>query len=49
MLRYQGADKGSAFNNFVVKMAQTGKVGVVLLDEIEKAKKDVIHALYQVK
>eukprot|EP00931_Biecheleriopsis_adriatica_P106493 TRINITY_DN80930_c0_g1_i1.p1 TRINITY_DN80930_c0_g1~~TRINITY_DN80930_c0_g1_i1.p1 ORF type:complete len:730 (-),score=148.10 TRINITY_DN80930_c0_g1_i1:42-2183(-) len=45
---YQGAQKGSAFNNFIVRMAQTDKVGVVLLDEIEKAKQDVIHALYQV-
>jgi len=45
---YQGAQKGSAFNNFIVRMSQTDKVGVVLLDEIEKARQDVIHALYQV-
>lgn len=46
---YRGSYQGSALNNFVVRIAQDpGKFGVVLLDEIEKADKTVIHALYQV-
>lgn len=45
---YQGAKQGSALNNFVLKMSRTDQVGVVLMDEIEKADQGVIHALYQV-
>jgi ATP-dependent Clp protease ATP-binding subunit ClpA len=46
---YRGSYQGSALNNFVVRIAQdSGTFGVVLLDEIEKADKTVIHALYQV-
>ncbi|CAB9498151.1 protein ClpB [Seminavis robusta] len=46
---YQGAQQGSALNNFVLKMSlEPQAVGIVLLDEIEKASQGVIHALYQV-
>lgn len=46
---YQGAQQGSALNNFVLKMSlEPQAVGIVLLDEIEKANQGVIHALYQV-
>lgn len=46
---YQGAHSGSALNNFVVMMSSKPKnVGVVLLDEIEKADKSVVKGLYQV-
>ena len=46
---YQGAQQGSALNNFVLRMSMEPQaVGIVLLDEIEKAGRDVIHALYQV-
>lgn len=46
---YQGAQQGSALNNFVLKMSLEPKaIGIVLLDEIEKSSRDVIHALYQV-
>mmetsp|Transcript_46033 Transcript_46033/g.112405 ORF Transcript_46033/g.112405 Transcript_46033/m.112405 type:complete len:659 (+) Transcript_46033:559-2535(+) len=46
---YQGARHGSALNNFVLKMSMEPQaIGIVLLDEIEKASQDVIHALYQV-
>lgn len=46
---YQGAYRGSALNNFVLKMSQQSQaIGIVLLDEIEKAEQNVIHALYQV-
>lgn len=46
---YQGAYEGSALNNFVLRMSsEPGALGIVLLDEIEKASQDVIHGLYQV-
>jgi ATP-dependent Clp protease ATP-binding subunit ClpA len=46
---YRGSYQGSALNNFVVGIAQDSSAfGVVLLDEIEKADKTVIYALYQV-
>jgi ATP-dependent Clp protease ATP-binding subunit ClpA len=46
---YRGAEQGSALNNFVLRMSlELQAVGIVLLDEIEKASQDVIHALYQV-
>lgn len=46
---YQGAYEGSALNNFIVRMAEDPEtIGIVLLDEIEKARKEVIHGLYQV-
>jgi len=46
---YQGAQQGSALNNFVLKMSlEPHAIGIVLLDEIEKASQGVIHALYQV-
>lgn len=46
---YQGAQEGSALNNFVLRMAsEPDMLGIVLLDEIEKAHQDVIHGLYQV-
>lgn len=45
---YQGAREGSALNNFIKKMAGEKIIGVVLLDEIEKADRSVIHGLYQV-
>jgi ATP-dependent Clp protease ATP-binding subunit ClpA len=46
---YRGSEQGSALNNFIVKMAaEPEALGVVLLDEIEKAEKSVIHGLYQV-
>jgi ATP-dependent Clp protease ATP-binding subunit ClpA len=46
---YQGAYEGSALNNFVVRMSQEPEaLGIVLLDEIEKASRGVIHGLYQV-
>ena len=46
---YQGAKQGSALNNFVLNMSiEPNAVGIVLLDEIEKASQSVIHALYQV-
>ena len=46
---YQGAEQGSALNNFVLSMSlKPEAVGIVLLDEIEKAGQSVIHALYQV-
>ena len=46
---YQGAYEGSALNNFILRMSQTpDSLGIVLLDEIEKAERDVIHGLYQV-
>lgn len=46
---YQGAYEGSALNNFVLRMSlDPGALGIVLLDEIEKASREVIHGLYQV-
>jgi ATP-dependent Clp protease ATP-binding subunit ClpA len=46
---YQGAYEGSALNNFVLRMSQEpDTLGIVLLDEIEKASRGVIHGLYQV-
>ena len=46
---YQGSKEGSALNNFISRMASnTNSIGVVLLDEIEKADKSVIYGLYQV-
>lgn len=46
---YQGAKQGSALNNFVLKMSlEEDAIGIVLLDELEKASQGVIHALYQV-
>lgn len=46
---YQGAQHGSALNNFVLKMSlEPQALGIILLDEIEKANQGVIHALYQV-
>lgn len=46
---WQGAEQGSALNNFVLLMSQEPQsIGIVLLDEIEKASKYVITALYQV-
>ena len=45
---YQGAEEGSALNNFIVRKSQDPEsLGIVLLDEIEKAQKCVIHALYR--
>jgi len=48
---WQGAEQGSSLNNFVHRMSiedNRDSIGVVLLDEIENADRDVIHALYQV-
>jgi len=46
---FYGSKEGSALNNFVTRMAlENESIGVVLLDEIEKAEKSVIHGLYQV-
>jgi hypothetical protein len=46
---YQGAYEGSALNNFILTMSETpNKIGVVLLDELDKAKEEVIKGLYQV-
>lgn len=46
---YYGSREDSALNNFVLRMSQRPEsVGVVLLDEIEKAGEDVIYGLYQV-
>lgn len=45
---YSGASEGSALNNFIVrKSSEPDSLGIVLLDEIEKADKGVIHALYR--
>jgi ATP-dependent Clp protease ATP-binding subunit ClpA len=44
---YQGASEWSALNNFVLRMSfQPEALGIVLLDEIEKADQEIIHALY---
>jgi DNA polymerase III delta prime subunit len=46
---YQGASEGSALNNFVLRLScEPDAMGIVLLDEIEKASQGVIHGLYQV-
>jgi len=46
---YHGSKQGSALNNFVVRMSSEPRsIGVVLLDEIEKAHQEVITSLYQV-
>jgi hypothetical protein len=46
---YQGSQEGSALKNFVLLMSgQDDAIGIVLLDEIEKAGQCVIHGLYQV-
>lgn len=46
---YVGSHEGSALNNFVRSIAQErNKIGVVLLDEIDKAAENVITGLYQV-
>jgi len=46
---YQGAEEGSALNNFVQRLSlEPDSLGIVLLDEIEKTSQGVIHALYQV-
>ncbi|CAB9501692.1 Caseinolytic peptidase B protein homolog [Seminavis robusta] len=46
---YQGAEEGSSLNNFILRKSRDkGSLGIVLLDEIEKANQDVIHAFYQV-
>jgi hypothetical protein len=46
---YQGAYEGSALNNFILRMSlEPASLGIVLLDEIEKAGRGVIHGLYQV-
>jgi hypothetical protein len=38
---YQGAKQGSALNNFVLNMSmELNAVGIVLLDEIEKASRN---------
>ena len=45
---YVGSTQGSALNNFIVgKSKDPQSLGIVLLDEIEKADKGVIHALYR--
>jgi DNA polymerase III delta prime subunit len=44
-----GSEEGSALNNFVLRMSREPEArGIVLLDEIEKAERGVIHGLYQV-
>lgn len=45
---YQGSNEGSSLNNFIVRMSQSNKIGVVLLDEIDKARSNVHSGLYQV-
>jgi ATP-dependent Clp protease ATP-binding subunit ClpA len=46
---YQGAKEGSSLNNFVLSISQEpDKIGVVLLDEIDKAPRGVITGLCQV-
>lgn len=46
---YKGSEEGSALNNYIVRRSnEPDTIGVVLLDEIEKADQDVIHGLYQV-
>ena len=46
---YYGSKQGSALNNFVVHMSSEPRsIGVVLLDEIEKAHQEVLTSLYQV-
>ena len=46
---YYGSEAGSALNNFIVKMStEPQSIGIVLLDEVEKAEREVITALYQV-
>lgn len=46
---YYGSSQGSALNNYIVRMSNDPwAIGVVLLDEIEKAERSVIHGLYQV-
>eukprot|EP00956_Cyclotella_meneghiniana_P031527 scaffold83063_cov37-Cyclotella_meneghiniana.AAC.2 len=45
---YYGSEAGSALNNFIVKMStEPQSIGIVLLDEVEKAEREVITALYQ--
>lgn len=45
----QGAREGSSLNDFVLRISQEpNKIGVVLLDEIDKAKRGVIKGLHQV-
>ncbi|KAL3910464.1 MAG: hypothetical protein SGILL_007677 [Bacillariaceae sp.] len=45
---YVGSEQGSALNNFIVRKSRdNGTLGIVLLDEIEKASQEVIHALYR--
>ncbi|OEU11328.1 P-loop containing nucleoside triphosphate hydrolase protein [Fragilariopsis cylindrus CCMP1102] len=46
---YQGSEQGSTLNNFIVSMSrEPDKIGVVLLDEFDKVKKEVVTGLYQV-
>ena len=46
---YQGPFEDSTLNNFVASIAhEKHKIGVVLLDEIDKAKQELITGLYQV-
>ena len=46
---YQGAEQGSTLNDFILSMSsKPDAIGVVLLDEIEKAMSDVVTGLYQV-
>ena len=45
---YQGAFEGSTLNNFIVRMSKSKSIGVVLLDEIDKAQCNVHSGLYQV-
>lgn len=46
---YSGSKEGSALNNYIVRMSNEPEaIGVVLLDEIEKAQRKVIHGFYQV-
>lgn len=44
-----GSTEGSALNNFICRItSEPESIGVVLLDEIEKAERSVIHGLYQI-
>lgn len=46
---YQGAQQGSALNNFVLNLsANPDAFGIILLDEIEKADSSVIEGLFNV-
>lgn len=46
---HHGSQEGSALNNFILRISEDPDArGIVLLDEIEKADRGVIHGLYQV-